>query len=196
MRIGLTGGIASGKSTLGQMLRDRGIPVVDADEVSRDVMRPGSPLFSSIVEAFGSQVLNAEGTDLDRTVLGEKVFGDESARQKLNQLSHPVIWEAISRQVCSLEETHPIVVVMVPLLLENGRQDFVDEVWVVALPLELQKARLMSRNRLTEPQASARIASQMPLEARIALADRVIDNSGSLEDTRRQLEQALLDLSR
>lgn len=195
MRIGLTGGIASGKSSVASILESQGIPVVDADLVSRAVMRPGSLLFHAIVEAFGEQVLNSDATDLDRVALGERVFSDPVARERLNQLTHPVIWDEIQAQVVSLEQQHPVVVVVVPLLLENGRQDWVDEVWVVALPEEVQKARLMARNHLTEEQAEARISSQMPLQEKIRLADRVIDNSGSPEQTFDQVVAALQGLS-
>ncbi len=153
-------------------------------------MRPGSLLFQQLVEAFGPEVLNEQG-DLDRVVLGEKVFSNPVALERLNRLTHPVIWAAMQDQVSQLEQSHPVVVVMVPLLLENGRQDWVDEVWVVSLPRDVQKARLMARNQLTEEQAEARIAAQMPLEQKVALADRVIDNSGTLEQTRQQILQAL-----
>lgn len=191
MRIGLTGGIASGKSAVAEFLKTQKIPVVDADEVSRAVMRPGSSLFHDIVQAFGHEVLNGDG-DLDRVALGEKVFSNPQALERLNALTHPVIWAEMQRQVTELEEVHPLVVVMVPLLLENRRQDWVDEVWLVSLPRHVQKARLMERNHLTDEQAEARISAQMPLEAKLALADRVIDNSGSLE----QLHQSLLEVLR
>lgn len=191
MRVGLTGGIASGKSAVAEVLKSQKIPVVDADEVSRAVMRPGSSLFHAIVQAFGHEVLNQDG-DLDRAALGEKVFSNPQALERLNALTHPVIWAEMQRQVTELEKVHPLVVVMVPLLLENRRQDWVDEVWLVSLPREVQKARLMERNYLTEDQAEARISAQMPLEEKLALADRVIDNSGSLE----QLHQSLLEVLR
>ena len=191
MRVGLTGGIASGKSAVADFLETQKIPVVDADAVSRAVMRPGSSLFHDIVQAFGHEVLNEDG-DLDRAALGEKVFSDPQALECLNALTHPVIWAEMQRQVSELEQTHPLVVVMVPLLLENGRQDWVDEVWVVSLPREVQKARLMERNHLSPEQAEARISAQMPLDEKLTLADRVIDNSGTLE----QLHQSLLEVLR
>lgn len=191
MRVGLTGGIASGKSAVAEFLSQQQIPVVDADEVSRAVMRPGSSLFHDIVQAFGHEVLNQHG-DLDRAALGEKVFSNPQALERLNALTHPVIWAEMQRQVMDLEKIHPLVVVMVPLLLENGRQDWVDEVWLVSLPRDVQKARLMQRNHLTEEQAEARISAQMPLEQKLALTDRVIDNSGSLE----KLHQSLLEVLR
>lgn len=194
MRVGLTGGIASGKSAVAEILKSENIPVVDADEVSRAVMRPGSPLFQQIVQAFGHDVLNPEG-DLDRAALGEKVFSNPQALERLNGLTHPVIWAEMQRQVSQLEENHPLVVVMVPLLLENGRQQWVDEVWVVSLPREVQKARLMARNQLTEAQAEARISAQMPLADKLKLADRVIDNSGDLSQLRRSLLQVLKQLN-
>jgi dephospho-CoA kinase len=186
LRIGLTGGIASGKSSVAEVFRSEQIPVVDADEVSRAVVRPGSSLFHAIVQAFGSDVLNQHG-DLDRGVLGQKVFSNPAALERLNGLTHPVIWAEMQDQVRKLESSHRVVVVMVPLLLENGRQDWVDEVWVVSLPREVQKARLMARNQLSEEEAEARIAAQMPLEEKIARAHRVIDNSGTLEQTRAQV---------
>lgn len=178
---------------MAEVLRDHQIPVVDADEVSRAVVRPGSPLFHAIVQAFGSSILNQHG-DLDRAALGRRVFANPDELERLNALMHPVIWEEMQAQVRALEATHPLVVAMVPLLLENGRQDFVDEVWVVAVPPEVQKARLMARNQLTEEEAQARIAAQMPLEEKVARAHRVIDNSGSPADTRRQVEGFLEQL--
>lgn len=191
MRVGLTGGIASGKSAVAEFLRTENVPVVDADEVSRAVMRPGSSLFHDIVQAFGHEVLNQDG-DLDRAALGERVFSNPQALERLNALTHPVIWAEMQRQVTELEKVHPLVVVMVPLLLENRRQDWVDEVWLVSLPRHVQKARLMERNHLTDEQAEARISAQMPLEEKLALADRVIDNSGSLE----KLHLSLLEVLR
>jgi len=190
LRIGLTGGIASGKSAVADVLKKENIPVIDADEVSRAVMRPGSSLFHDIVQAFGHEVLNQDG-DLDRAALGEKVFSNPQALERLNALTHPVIWAEMQRQVHELEKSHPLVVVMVPLLLENGRQDWVDEVWLVMLPRDVQKARLMARNQLTEEQAEARISAQMPLEQKLALADRVIDNSGTLEQLHQSLREVL-----
>lgn len=176
---------------MAEVLKSENIPVVDADEVSRAVMRPGSSLFHDIVQAFGHEVLNQNG-DLDRAALGEKVFSNPQALERLNALTHPVIWAEMQRQVTELEKVHPLVVVMVPLLLENRRQDWVDEVWLVSLPRQVQKARLMERNHLSDEQAEARISAQMPLEEKLALADRVIDNSGSLE----QLHQSLLEVLR
>ncbi len=190
MRVGLTGGIASGKSAVAEVLKSEKIPVIDADEVSRAVMRPGSSLFHDIVQAFGHEVLNQDG-DLDRAALGEKVFSNPQALERLNTLTHPVIWAEMQRQVTELEQKHPLVVVMVPLLLENRRQDWVDEVWLVSLPREVQKARLMERNHLSPEQAEARISAQMPLEDKLALADRVIDNSGTLEQLHRSLLEVL-----
>ena len=190
MRIGLTGGIASGKSAVAEALKKENIPVIDADEVSRAVMRPGSPLFHDIVQAFGQEVLNQDG-DLDRVALGNKVFSNPQALERLNALTHPVIWAEMQRQVHELEQTHPLVVVMVPLLLENGRQNWVDEVWLVMLPRDVQKARLMARNHLSEEQAEARISAQMPLDQKLALADRVIDNSGTLEELHQSLREVL-----
>lgn len=190
MRIGLTGGIASGKSSVAQVLEQEGIPVVDADQVCRDVMRPGTLLFSRIVEAFGDQVVNGRG-ELDRAVLGSLVFSRPEALEKLNQLSHPIIWEEMQRQVSDLEAQHPVVVAMVPLLLENQRQDWVDEVWLVAVPESVQLERLMKRNQLSRSEAESRIQSQMSLEQKLTLADRVIDNSLPLESTRLQVLAAL-----
>ena len=191
MRIGLTCGLASGKSAVAEVLKKENIPVIDADQVRRAVRRPGSPAFHDIVQAFGHEVFNQHG-DLDRAALGDKVFSNPPALERLNALTHPVIWAEMQRQVHELEQSHPLVVVMVPLLLENGRQDWVDEVWLVMLPRDVQKARLMARNHLTEEQAEARISAQMPLEQKLALADRVIDNSGTLE----QLHQSLCEVLR
>lgn len=192
MRIGLTGGIASGKSTVATMLEEAGVPVVDADAVAREVVQPGQPLFSQLVEAFGAGVLNSNG-ELDRAALGRLVFGHPDQLAKLNAMTHPVIWQEIVRQVLDLETRRPggKVAVMVPLLLENQRQSLVDEVWVVSVPPELQKARLMARNQLTSSEADSRIAAQMPLSEKLKHAQVVIDNAGGVEHTRAQVAAAL-----
>lgn len=185
--IGLTGGIACGKSTVAEMLRALGARVVDADEVARQVMTPGSPVLARVVERFGREILKPDGT-LDRRRLGGLVFGDRQAREDLNRLTHPAILDAIRRR---LEEARregvETLVIDAPLLLEAGMEDWVDEVWVVACSREQQIDRLRRRDGFALAEAEARLAAQMPLEQKLRRAHRVIRNEGSLEETRRQV---------
>ena len=189
MIIGLTGGIATGKSTVAEILSQLGANVIDADQVSRDLMGPGSPVFLRIVEAFGTPVLKADGS-LDRAALGQIVFADPLLRRQLEEITHPPIWEELKTRMEASVTSGAPTVLMVPLLLENGRQGWVDQIWVVHIPEELQIERLMSRNGLTRSQAQARLAAQMPAQERLAQADVIIENSGPLESTVDQVRSA------
>lgn len=188
--IGLTGGIASGKSTVSGILKNLGAQVIDADQLAREVVQPGSPALKEIAAVFGSSVLNDDG-GLNREVLGKIVFNNSEARQKLNDIMHNRICELVQEAIVQLErEGYNMVVLDVPLLFEAGWDAQVNEIWVVAVPLAVQIDRLMQRNRLTREEALARISSQMDLKSKIERADVVIDNRASMEATRRQVVEA------
>lgn len=186
--IGLTGGIGSGKSTVARMLGARGATVIDADLLARDVVEPGAPALAEIVAEFGPWVLQADGR-LDRTALGALVFSDEQARLRLNAITHPRVGELMQRRVAeALASPAPLVVVDVPLLFEGGRQPMFEGVMLVWAPVALELQRLVERDGWSQAEAQQRIAAQMPIDAKRALATWVIDNSGSLADTERQVE--------
>ena len=191
MIIGLTGSIASGKSTVANILREKGYPIVDADVIAREVVEAGSPLLDQIRQAFGGDVLQADGT-LNREKLGSIVFGNEDKRKQLNGLMHPAIRGEMVRQKESyLSEGYQTVIMDIPLLFESKLHDYVEKILVVSVTKELQKQRLIARNELTEEEADARIASQLDMDIKEQGADAVIHNNGTLEDTRKQLEDIL-----
>lgn len=185
--IGLTGGIASGKSTISRWLREAGIPVVDADELAREVVAPGTPGLQSVVRHFGEGILTPEGC-LDRAALGALVFDDEVARLALNRIVHPRIAELARERLDTLARAgHTVVVYEAPLLFENRLEDSMDATILVAVPEEIQIQRLMVRDGLEHSAAQARVQAQMPLREKRARATRVIDNAGDLADTAAQL---------
>jgi dephospho-CoA kinase len=191
MRVyGLTGGIASGKSTVSTMFREAGIPVIDADALAREVVEPGQPALAEIAQRFPGTV----GPDgrLDRAKLGALVFTDADARRALNAITHPRIQAlALERTTALADEGVPVAVYDAALLIENKLHEAMNGVILVACPVETQRARLMARNQLTEAEANQRIASQMPLEAKKPFATWIIDNGGSLEATRAQVKQVI-----
>ncbi|MNX87018.1 Dephospho-CoA kinase [compost metagenome] len=191
--IGLTGGIASGKTTVANRLAARGGAVIDADQIAREVVEPGTPALEAIAEAFGPEVLDPAGR-LDRAALARRVFGNEPARERLNAIVHPAVKEAMTRALDALRQRPtppPFAVLVVPLLFETGMQAMADTVWTVSVPPAMQRARLLARDALSEAEADARIASQWPLARKLALSDRVIDNTGVLEALDAQIAAAL-----
>jgi len=195
MIIGLTGGIATGKSTVSSLLVKKGAMLVDADAIAREVMLPGHPVLAAVAEFFGQGILQEDGT-LDRKKLGSIVFDDKEALKVLNDISHPEIRKEIRKQMMELETAYPerLVVVDIPLLYESGLQSMFEEVWVVYTPRDVQKERLMKRDLLSIGQAEARLQSQMDIEQKKSLADRVIDNSHSLEVTEQQVNECWLQM--
>jgi dephospho-CoA kinase len=188
--IGLTGGIATGKSTVSRYLEEKHqIPVLDADVYARQAVAVGSPVLGTIVARYGAAMLETDGS-LNRGRLGEVVFNDAQEKAWLEQQIHPVVRQCFQSAMADLADA-PIVAQAIPLLFEAGLTDQVTEIWVVACIHDQQRQRLMERNGLTVAQAESRIASQMPLAEKIALADRVLDNSGDLETLFRQVDQAL-----
>ncbi|MEJ3732473.1 dephospho-CoA kinase [Bacillus velezensis] len=189
--IGLTGGIASGKSTVARMLIDKKITVIDADVIAKQAVEKGMPAYGQIVEAFRKDILLENG-DIDRKKLGSIVFTDEQKRLKLNQIVHPAVRaEMLKQRDEAVARKEQFVVLDIPLLYESGLDYLVGKVLVVTVPADIQLKRLMERNSLTEEEAMSRITSQMPLADKTKKADAVIDNSGSLEYTKHQLEEVL-----
>ena len=187
--IGLTGGIASGKSAVAAMFARLGAAIIDADQLARDAVRPGTPTLAAIVQAFGTGILQADGT-LDRPALGALIFADAEARKRLEQITHPAIKElALSRLRELRAAGSAVVFYMAPLLIEAGATDRVDEIWVVHVDAETQLVRLMARDGLTRAEAQARVASQMPLEEKRRHGRIVIGNSGTLAETERQVRE-------
>lgn len=192
--IGLTGGIASGKTTVARMLEAHGGAIIDADVAAREVVEPGEPALSEIAEAFGPEVIGTDGR-LNRPALAAIVFNDEAARQRLNGIVHPRVRQRMLSQLETLRrQASPprFAVLVVPLLLESGHDWNIDQVWVVAIPEEVQMERLMRRDQLEHEAAQARIRSQMPLSEKLKRADQVIENLGDPAE----VEKAVVGLLR
>ena len=183
-RVGLTGGIASGKSTVASLFAALGVPIIDADVIARDVVAAGTPLLARIVERFGPAILTADG-NLDRRVLRDIVFRDPAARAELESLTHPAIREEIERRATAARG--PYCMLAIPLLVEGGRKSPVDRVLVVDCEESLQIRRLQARDGSTLEQARAILAAQASSEARLAAADDVIRNDGDLHALRDQV---------
>ena len=185
MRIGLTGGIAAGKSLVSKTLANLGAHILDADAVSRQVVEPGTEGLQKIVDEFGAEMLTEQGT-LNRAALGAAVFADEEKLNKLNSILHPFIKSELLNRATAIEQQLPddIVVMDVPLLIEAGWQDAADEVWLVTAPIEERIRRIAVRDGLDGRQAMQRIASQMPDEQKAKYAHVIINNSGSIGELR------------
>lgn len=189
--IGLTGGIASGKSTVSQMIKEKGIRVVDADIIAKEAVSKGSPALHQIVQTFGEEVLQPNG-ELNRQQLGAIIFSDEEKRKKLNAIVHPEVRkEMLEQRDEGVSNQETFVVLDIPLLFESKLEGLVDRIIVVYTTPELQLSRLMNRNDLSEEEALNRIHSQQPLEEKCQKADRVIENTKDLAFMRKQLENIL-----
>ena len=190
--VGLTGGMASGKSLVAGMLRSLGAVVVDADVIAREVVAPGSQVLQEIAASFGDGVIQVDGT-LDRHALGERIFNDPAARARLNAITHPHIRRRMAEEVARARAARPdaMVVLDVPLLLDVTPPDAydLDGVVVIAVDEATQEARLAARDGITIEAARRRLQAQRPLREKVALATWVIDNSGTPEATRRQVEE-------
>jgi dephospho-CoA kinase len=192
--IGLTGGIASGKNLVAGILEELGALVIDADQLAREVVKPGTEPYRMIVEAFGKNVLQPDGT-LDRKALGRIVFSDPDARARLERITHPAIIKLGEER---LEEERlkgtNVVFYMVPLLLEVGLTSSVDEVWVVYADNETQVERLMKRDKIGRDEALRKMAAQMPMDEKIKFGKVIIDNRGTPEETRRKVMELWKEL--
>ncbi|HWI02286.1 MAG TPA: dephospho-CoA kinase [Acidimicrobiales bacterium] len=193
--MGLTGGIGSGKSTVAAMLADRGAVVVDADRLARDAVAVGTQGFRAVVGRFGSQVVAGDGA-LDRRVLAGVVFDDPGALADLNAIVHPPVRAAIAERVAELEGTDAVVVLEIPLLVESGRSYGASQVIVVDCPEDVAVRRLVEERGMDEADARRRIAAQASRAERLAVADIVIDNSGSVDHLRRQVDALWEELRR
>lgn len=189
--IGLTGGVATGKSTVAAMIRERGVPVIDADVIARELMAPGTPLLEQVVQAFGSDVLTADG-HLDRPAMRQRIIDDPAARQRLDALTHPAIAEAIDAQLRALrDDDHPIVFVEAALMVETGSRHRYDQLWVVTCAPNTQLARLAARDGTSQENALGLIRTQLPLTRKVSVADQVLYNDGEPGELRSQVHAAL-----
>lgn len=185
--LGLTGGIASGKSTIAKMIKECNIPVIDADEVSREVVKVGEEAYNSVVKTFGKEILHTDGT-INREKLGSIIFNNEQERDKLNKIVHPAVRERMDQKKEMYKKNGEVAIFLdIPLLFESNRKQTVDKVLLVFVDPPIQLERLMKRNGLTEEEARARISSQMPIQEKVKLADEVVNNNGTMEESKRQL---------
>jgi dephospho-CoA kinase len=185
--LGVTGNIASGKSTVSRMLAELGATVIDSDLVYRELVSAGQPLLTQLAERFGRQVIAPDGS-LDRAALGTVVFADSAALADLDRITHPAVIAEVDARVGRIRDG--VVVLDAVKLIESGHAEGCDAVWVVVTDPEIQVRRLMERNGLPEVEARRRVAAQPSLEAKLARADLVIDNSGTREETREQVMRA------
>jgi dephospho-CoA kinase len=190
MRIfGLTGNIGSGKSTVAAMLRDAGIPVLDADRISKEVTAPGGRAYDAVVQAFGKGIVRDDGS-IDRKRLGEIVFSDPASRERLEWITHPAILEAMKEEIAGIERKgHRAAVVEATLIHETGRKGLFDAVISVTCDRETAISRLAARDGMSRGQAEARLRAQMDADQKAEASDYVIDNSSSTEETSRQVNR-------
>jgi len=193
LRIGLTGGIGSGKSEVSRLLAEHGAVVIDADVLAREVVEPGTPGLAEVVEAFGAGVLADDGS-LDRAALGARVFGDDAARRRLEAIIHPRV-RARAAEIEAAADPGAIVVHDIPLLVETGQGDAFDGVIVVDVPVEVQIERLVSEREMSANEAQGRISAQASRQQRAGAADWIVDNTGSLADLRSAVARVWKELS-
>lgn len=193
--IGLTGGIASGKSTVTSYLREKGYAVIDADRVVHDLQAPGGELYQALVEHFGTEILLDTG-DLNRPALAERIFSSQNEIAWSNQVQGEMIRKALARERDRLIEAEDLFFMDIPLLIEQGYLDWFDQVWLVYVTEDTQLERLMERNALTEVQARDRLAAQMSLDEKKALVDLVIDNNSKRDHLYQQIDRALEQIER
>jgi dephospho-CoA kinase len=190
--VGLTGGIASGKSLVAQKFVELGATLIDADEVAREVLRPGQDAFEDVVRVFGKDILTSSG-EVDRKKLGAIIFSDNEERAELNRLTHPRIRERMMARVEELRQgaKTKLVVLDIPLLIESELEDTVDCVVVVYADVAHQLSRLMDRDNITEAAAKARLKAQIPLKEKLKAADYIIDNNATIDETLKETKKVL-----
>jgi len=189
-RIGLTGGIASGKSSVAALLKKRGCPVLDADLYAREALTPGTSASNAVVSRYGNRVIKDGTSEIDRAGLASIVFNDPNERSWLEQLVHPIVQRRFDDALRALPDA-PIVILMIPLLFEAGLEAWCSEIWVVRCTALQQKERLMARNNYTDTEATQRIAAQWPIDIKAQRADSVINNIGLIDDLNDQLDALL-----
>jgi len=185
--VGLTGGIGSGKSTVSQLLSERGAIIVDADAVARELQQPGTEVLRLMAEAFGQEICNADGS-LNRQAVADRVFGNAEALKILNGIVHPAIGKEMNRRIEEQRSTNNVVVLDIPLLVENPREGLCGVI-VVDVPVDIAVDRLVSARGMAKEDAEARVSRQASREDRRAIADQVIDNSRDLEFLRQQVDE-------
>ncbi len=192
MLIGLTGGIASGKSTVSNILKDLGFIIIDADIITKELSQKGGPIWEGILKEFGQEFFHPDG-ELNKRTLALLIFTDKSAREKLDKITHPLILAEFDRQVDEYrrKDSAKHIVVDGATLIESGYYKRVDELWLVTVPENIQIERLMLRNNLSYDEALSRIRSQMPMEEKKKYAHRIIDNSGTVEETREKVKSLI-----
>lgn len=198
LRIGITGGIAAGKTTFIRLLEEKGYSVINADMVSRELVKPGSQAAMAIAECFGSEFFDENG-EMKRKELGKLVFSNEEAREALNKIMFPLIWAAIDRQIEQMESkasVPDVVFIEAAVLLESGGLAHVDRLWVLVCDDELRLQRLMERDGITEKEALERMASQWTQERKANYADQIFDSSDGEEALKAQMEEALKQLKK
>jgi dephospho-CoA kinase len=196
LNVGLTGGIASGKSTVARMLAEKGAELIDFDEMAHAVQDPEGPVWREIIRHFGEEILH-ENLSIDRRKLGETVFADREKRELLNRLVHPAIFEEWQRRLAEIRarRADAIVVSDIPLLIEAGMKEMVDLVLLVYITPEEQIRRVMARDGFSREEAERRLAAQTPIAEKLPAADIVIRNGGSPEETRRAVSEVWMELN-
>ncbi|MBW8351182.1 dephospho-CoA kinase [Bacillus sp. IITD106] len=191
--IGLTGGIASGKSTVSNMLKERGFTILDADIAARVVVEPGQIAYKRIIESFGRDILNKDES-INRSKLGSIIFNDAEKRKTLNSIVHPAVRECLNDwKNEAIKEGKKTIIYDIPLLYESNLTYLVEKVIVVFVNPDIQLKRLLNRNGLSEEEALARIRSQLPLNEKVERADAIIDNNGTIDETERQINELIND---
>lgn len=189
--LGLTGGIATGKSTADEFFKNKNIPIIDSDKIAHNIMNVGKPAWKKVKETFGTDYLNSDQS-VNRKKLGKLVFNNEAELKKLNEITHPLIYQEIQEKIKTEKDKNvPLVIVDAPILFETGGQNYCDKTVVITLPPKIQLERLMARNNLSKEDALSRINAQMPLEQKEKLATYVVDNAGTIEELDSKLEQVL-----
>ena len=194
MIIGLTGGIASGKSTVVEMIKDAGYKVIDADQLVHDMQAKGGRLYRALLDWLGEDILLSDG-ELNRPKLGQLIFSSKELRHQSAEIQGRIIRDELAAQRDRLSKEEDIFFMDIPLLIENDYQDWFDQIWLVAVSPQVQRQRLMKRNHLSVEEANIRISSQMPLAEKKPHATLVIDNNGSLDDLKEKVKEAINDLA-
>ncbi len=193
MRIGITGGIATGKNLVAKYFEDLGCYIIDADELYHKLIYPGKPLWRKLVEEFGSAILSPQEV-IDRKRLGDIVFNNKEALEKLNRITHQTIIKEIEKEAKTYEKEYKIVVINAPLLIEAGAENLVDKIIVVKTDEDTQIERLTKRDNISKEEAIKRIRAQMPISEKIKYSDYVIDNNGTPEETKKQVDAIYKEL--